>query len=76
MIALWAPAVYLRRHARLYAYLIAMLSVMFMSGVSFPYILMAKEEFSLSQTITYPAGIIFIILCTVLFLLQQKKENH
>lgn len=76
MIALWAPAVYLRRHARPRAYLIATVPAMFMSGVSFTYILMTKEGFSLSQTIAYPAEIIFIILCTVLFLLQQKKENH
>lgn len=75
MIALWSSAVYLHRHARSYAYLIAMIPAMFMTGVSFTYILMAKEGFCLLPIIAYPSGIGFIVLCTELFLVTTKEKT-
>jgi len=69
MIVLWTGATYLYRKAENpHAYIIPMIPAMFMSAVSSTYILQAKEGLQMSTTITYPAGIAFTVLFTVMFL--------
>ena len=47
----------------------------FMSAVTFTYILQAKEGFQLGIDISYPAGIIFAIICAGLFLRKVYLEK-
>ena len=66
MMILWTGAVYLHRtHPNSMAYLVALIPAMFMSVVTFTYILQAKEGFELATSITYPAGVIFALVCLV-----------
>lgn len=78
MLALWAGAVYLYKNNK-NAWMAA-LPATFMSAVSLTYILMANEGFRLSKTISYPAGIIFAILCLLLFVkttyLKGKRVDN
>ncbi len=67
MIILWTGTVYLYNYKKnSKAYFIAMIPAIFMSIVTFTYILQAKEGLQLSPTITYPAGIAFAIFCLIL----------
>ncbi len=77
MITLWAAAMYLVKHNknRLISLLCA-IPAAFMSAVSCTYILMAKEGFSLSQTIAYPIGIVFAVLCFGLYLCKTIKHKR
>ncbi|WP_304507820.1 carbon starvation CstA family protein [Anaerotignum sp.] len=72
MIALWAAAAYLRKNQILPW--IAAVPATFMSAVSCTYILMAPEGFKLSAAISYPAGIIFAIVCLGLFIVKVMKK--
>ncbi len=64
MMILWTGAVYLyRTHPESKAYLVSLIPALFMSVVTCTYILQAKEGFELSTSITYPAGIIFALIC-------------
>lgn len=74
MIALWAAAVYLHRHCKKNASLIAAFPAMFMSGVSSTYILMADEGFRISQSIAYPVGILFAAACMVIFYIRTFRK--
>ena len=68
MIALWTGATYLYRHnPHSLSFLIPGIPAVFMSAVTSTYILQAKEGLELSTSITYPIGIIFAILCAILF---------
>ena len=67
MIILWTGTVYLyNTKPNSKAYLMALIPAIFMSIVTFTYILQAKEGFELSTSITYPAGIVFAICCVIL----------
>jgi carbon starvation protein CstA len=72
MIALWAGAVYLHKNGR--NGWMAALPATLMSGVSLTYIMMAKEGFKLSSTVSYPAGIIFAAVCLGLFIKYTKSN--
>ena len=77
MIVLWAAAAFLCKHRSKLASLTAALPAAFMSAVSATYILMAEEGFQLSASISYPAGIIFALVCTAIFAwrsLASKQE--
>ena len=64
MMILWTGAVYLHRtNPESKSYLISLIPALFMSVVSCTYILQAKEGFELATSITYPAGIIFALIC-------------
>lgn len=68
MITLWAAAMYLVDHAaRPWYSLMCALPASFMSAVSCTYILMAEEGFRLSQSIAYPAGIVFAAVCAAAY---------
>ena len=68
MIVLWTGAVYLYRTKRgSKAYLIPAIPAIFMAAVTFTYILQAPEGFQMATDITYPAGIIFAVICVLLF---------
>lgn len=68
MVTLWTVAVYLYRARRKrWHFLIAMLPAVFMSAVCMTYILQAPEGLGLSTTVAYPGGIIFAVVCLVLF---------
>ena len=75
MITLWAAAMYLvRRGERRWQSLLCALPATFMSGVSCTYILMAEEGFRLSQSIAYPAGLLFAAACAAAFAYQLVKK--
>ena len=75
MITLWAAAMYLvRRGEKRWQSLLCALPATFMSGVSCTYILMAEEGFRLSQTIAYPAGLLFAAACAAAFAYQLVKK--
>lgn len=78
MIALWAAAVYLRRNCGKYQSLIAALPAAFMSAVCSTYILMADEGLRLSQNISYGLGLLFTLICIVLFWVRcfTKDVQH
>jgi len=68
MIVLWTGAVYLyHKFPGRKKYLIAVLPATFMSVVTSTYILQAKEGLQLPTSITYPAGVVFAVLCLLLF---------
>lgn len=69
MIALWAGAMYLVKQGA--KHWIATVPATFMSAVSMTYILQAPEGFRLPTTISYPAGIVFAIVCLGLFLYKS-----
>jgi len=75
MFALWAGAVYLHKHKK--NPWVAVVPATFMSAVSLTYILMAPEGFKLGSGISYPAGIIFAILCLGLFIktINNKSDD-
>ncbi len=77
MIVLWTGAVYLsKKNPTSKSYLIAAMPAVFMSAVACMYILQAQEGFMLPTSITYPAGIIFAVVCAVLFArCIHKKES-
>ena len=59
-------------------YLISAIPATFMSVVTFTYILQAEEGFGLATSITYPAGIVFAIVCVILFAratVMKKQED-
>lgn len=68
MLALWAGATYLAGNVSARASLMAAIPAAFMSAVSCTYILYAEEGFRLSTSIAYPVGILFAVLCVVVFL--------
>lgn len=79
MIVLWTGAVYLfRKKPGTKSYLIPAIPATFMSAVSCTYILQAPEGFQMSPSITYPAGIVFAIICVALFVrtLKSGKPQH
>lgn len=65
MIALWMATMYLVKHGK--QYLITAIPATFMSAVSFTYILMAPEGFSLPTRIAYPAGVAIAAAIAVFF---------
>lgn len=66
MLALWAGGAYLYKNKR--NPWMAVIPATFMSAVSLTYILMAPEGFKLSTAISYPSGIIFAVVCLIVFL--------
>lgn len=77
MITLWAAAMYLVRHGdKSWHSLMCAIPATFMSGVSCTYILMAEEGFRLSQSIAYPAGIIFAIICAAVYGYKMSKREE
>lgn len=77
MITLWAAAMYLVRHGdKPWHSLMCAIPATFMSGVSCTYILMAEEGFRLSQSIAYPAGIVFAVVCTATYGYKTTKRRE
>ena len=77
MITLWAAAMYLARHAdKVWYSAMCAVPAAFMSGVSCTYILMAQEGFRLSQAVAYPAGVIFELACSVLFVCKAGGKKN
>jgi carbon starvation protein CstA len=76
MISLWTASVYLFRRQR--NYWITALPATFMSAVSCTYILVADEGFKLSESISYPIGILFAAVClgTFVFTCVLKKGRN
>ena len=76
MITLWAAAMYLVRHAdKTWYSLLCAIPATFMSGVSCTYILMAEEGFRLSQSIAYPIGIVFAMVCAAAYGYKVSKSR-
>ena len=65
MLALWAGGAYLYKNNR--NPWMAVIPATFMSAVSLTYILMAPEGFKLNTTISYLAGILFAVVCLLVF---------
>lgn len=69
MIALWTGAMYLwKQYPGSWKHYIAVIPAIFMTMVTFTYILQAPEGFGLSTSITYPAGIIIAVFWTIVYL--------
>lgn len=75
MIALWAAAVYLRRHCGRVQSLMAALPAAFMSAVCSTYILMAEEGLRLSAGIACPAGVLFVLALSARFAYSGRTGN-
>ena len=68
MIALWTGAMYLwKQYKGSWQHLIAVVPAIFMTMVTFTYILQAPEGFGLPTSITYPAGIVITIFWTIVY---------
>ncbi len=77
MISLWTSAAYMLKESKnKYNSLIAALPATFMSAVSLTYILMAKEGFKLSASVSYPAGIVFALILFAIYLMKLTKINE
>lgn len=76
-IVLWTGAVYMyMMKPESKSYLFAMIPAIFMSIVTFTYILQAKEGLELSTMISYPAGIVFAAFCLILCLKTRMVGRH
>ena len=68
MIALWAGAMYLwKQNKGGWQHYIAVIPAIFMTMVTFTYILQAPEGFGLPTSITYPAGVIITIFWAIVY---------
>lgn len=77
MIALWICTSYLIHKGKYrYGSLITAIPAAFMSAVTLTYILMAKEGFRLSSRIAYPAGIMFAVLLSLIYVLQLVQWDN
>ncbi|MCO1602387.1 carbon starvation CstA family protein [Desulfosporosinus nitroreducens] len=73
MILLWAAAMFLVREKRLHW--IATIPAIFMTAVTFTYLLQAPEGFGLATSISYPVGLLITAGITVLFASKVSKER-
>ena len=68
---------YLARNAEKWWYsVICAVPATFMSGVSCTYILMAEEGFQISQAIAYPIGIVFALVCAILYVFKAGGRKN
>ena len=75
-IVLWTGAAFLYKHGfSKSACFIVVAPATFMSAVIMTYILQAKEGFNLPVTIAYPAGIVFALLCLILFMTKIYNKG-
>ena len=76
MIILWTGTVYLYNiKPNSKSYFVAMIPAIFMSIVTFTYILQAKEGLQLPTMITYPSGIAFALFCLILCFKTRMKHK-
>ncbi|KGK91859.1 carbon starvation protein CstA [Desulfosporosinus sp. HMP52] len=73
MILLWAAAVYLVQEKRLHW--IATIPAIFMTAVTFTYLLQAPEGFGLPTSISYPVGLVITLGITGVFARKVSKER-
>ncbi|GAB6156371.1 carbon starvation protein A [Desulfosporosinus burensis] len=73
MILLWAAAMYLVKEKRLHW--IATIPAIFMTAVTFTYLLQAPEGFGLSTSISYPVGLLITAGIALLFASKVRKER-
>lgn len=71
MILLWAAAVFLVQEKRFHW--IATIPAIFMTAVTFTYLLQAPEGFSLPTSISYPVGLVITVGITILFINKVRK---
>jgi len=72
MILLWSAAMYLVEEKRLHW--IATIPAIFMTAVTFTYLLQAPEGFGLPTSISYPVGLLITLGITVLFASKVIKN--
>jgi carbon starvation protein CstA len=76
MIVLWSGAAYLCKWKKAsMVSLIAAIPATFMSAVTCTYFFMAPECLNLSTSIAYPAGIIFAVICAVIYFVKGVLPN-
>jgi carbon starvation protein CstA len=73
MILLWAAAMFLIKEKRLHW--IATIPAIFMTAVTFTYLLQAPEGFGLPTSISYPVGLLITVGITLLFANKARKER-
>ncbi|TGE38077.1 carbon starvation protein A [Desulfosporosinus fructosivorans] len=73
MILLWAAAMFLVKEKRLHW--IATIPAVFMTAVTFTYLLQAPEGFGLPTSISYPVGLLITAGITLLFASKVRKER-
>ncbi|KJR45824.1 Carbon starvation protein A [Desulfosporosinus sp. I2] len=74
MILLWAAAMFLVKEKRLHW--IATIPAIFMTAVTFTYLLQAPEGFGLATSISYPVGLLITLGITLLFANKVRKERR
>ena len=80
MIALWVSTAYLLKKGKYrFGSLITAFPAAFMTAVSITYILMAKEGFSINQTVSYITGIAAAVILFSIYLfslLNKQRKNE
>lgn len=77
MIALWTGAMYLwKQNKGGWQHYIAVVPAIFMTMVTFTYILQAPEGFGLPTSITYPAGIIITVFWIIIYFNLLFSKNN
>lgn len=74
MILLWAAAMFLVKEQR--NHWIATIPAIFMTAVSFTYLLQAPEGFGLPTSISYPVGLVITSAITLLFVSKVRKQRR
>lgn len=76
MVSLWVATSYLIKNSRYrFGSLVTALPAAFMSAVSMTYLLMAKEGFSLSANIGYPAGAAFAAALFIVYVVVLRRDS-
>lgn len=77
MIVLWTGAAYLCKWKKSsMVSLMAAIPAAFMSAVTCTYFFMAKECLHLSTSIAYPVGIIFAVICAIIYVVKGVLPNY
>ncbi|WP_411676625.1 carbon starvation protein A [Caproicibacter sp.] len=77
MIVLWAGAAYLCKWKKSsMVSLMAAVPATFMSAVTSTYFVMAPECLNLSTSIAYPVGIVFAVICVVIYVVKGVIPNY
>jgi len=71
MVVLWAITVYLAQSRKLFW--ITLIPAVFMTAVTSTYLLFAPEGFSLSASVSYPAGVLIALSALTGFLVWQRR---
>ncbi len=73
MLVLWTAAVFLKKFNKFHW--VATVPAVFMTAVTTTYLMVAPEGFSLSETVSYPVGILLAAMAFLFFIFNGKKHT-